>query len=92
MSVIQSQCAVVCSTLPLHSKFFYNRSVKRYAHAAGCAREGEIGAPKGIIKCRLEQLFWKRQSPDTIFEADHIKKLHCLPNLARRALYYALGC
>ena len=34
MSVIQSQCAVACSTMPLHIKFFTTASL----------------APKGIIK------------------------------------------
>jgi hypothetical protein len=39
--------------MPLHRNFFYNRSVKRYAHAAGCAstqghnKEGEFGRGGG---------------------------------------------
>ena len=79
MSVIQSQCAVACSTMPLQIKFFTTAALER----------GRLGRQTGLVTGTIIQC----HHPMTTFcFPNKFYGNHYLPDLARRALYYALGC
>jgi hypothetical protein len=81
-------------SMPLHSKFFYNRSVKRYAYRVkDFVHAAELRQASLEGRDRETDLMPGTVILEAIVAGYHLSELkYQLPYLARRALYYALGC